>query len=417
VLGSVFSLDEMSGDKGFLRRQKMWTALWLVLLLSLLAAIITRAYEAQPRQLWIVSAIFSLLCIAGSIYIWHLTMASPLVEEKDKLVFTDIVTLNKFVDEHSRSMAALGRKAVAYIPTGIFIQSLEFSGANDLYVTGYIWQKFIDGIHDKVQRGFRLPEARALEFKEAYRRKTGKTETVGWYFEATIREQFDYSRYPFDRPNIWIWLRPADFLNNVVLIPDLGSYKFLAPQTMPGLQEEVALPGYTFLGSFFDHEYHIRRSDFGIPSRGQMERMPELYYNIVVKRNFITPFVSKLFPLFIMFAILFVVQLMFSQEEEKKKAFGFSALAVMGVIITFFFSTLLSHNSLRQDLGADKIIFIENFHFIAYSILLLVAIKTLLFMGGSRMRLVQYKQGLIPKLLYWPLCTGLVFVISFVSFY
>jgi hypothetical protein len=77
----------------------------------------------------------------------------------------------------------------------------------------------------------------------------------------------------------------------------------------------------------------------------------------------------------------------------------------------------LSHNNLRQDLSADKIIFIENFHFIAYCVLLLVAIKTLLFMGGSRVRVVQYKQGLIPKLLYWPICTALIFLISFISFY
>jgi hypothetical protein len=344
-------------------------------------------------------------------------MTAPLVEEKDKFVFTDAVSLKRFVDDHARSMARLNKSPAVYIPTGIYIQSLEFAGSNDLNVTGYIWQKYIDGVHDNVLRGFIMPEAREITVREAYRRKSGSIETIGWYFEATIRQQFDYSKYPFDRPNIWIWLRPADFTRNIVLVPDLGAYKFLAPASMPGLQEELALPGYTFLGSFFDHEYHIRRANFGIVSRGQMERVPELYYNIVVKRNFITPFVSKLFPLLIMFAILFVVQLMFSQEEEKKKAFGFSALAVMGVIITFFFSTLLSHNSLRQDLNADRIIFIENFHFIAYCILLLVAVKTLLFMGGSPVRIVQYKQGLIPKLLYWPVCTALVFAISFVSFY
>jgi hypothetical protein len=118
-----------------------------------------------------------------------------------------------------------------------------------------------------------------------------------------------------------------------------------------------------------------------------------------------------------MFAILFVVQLMFSQDEEKKKAFGLNAFAVMGVVITFFFSTLLSQNSLRQELNADKIIFIEYFHFIAYLMLLLVTIKTLLFIGNKNVRFVQYKQGLVPKLLYWPFLTGLVFAVSFLSFY
>lgn len=417
TLAAVFSKDEMAHDGGFLRRQKMWLALWLVIFLTVLVAVLVRVYDMRQWKLWTVSAAFSVLCVLAVSFIWYLTMSAPLVEEKDKFIFTDMISLKKFVDDHSRSMLRFDRKPPSYISTGIHIQSLEFTGSNDLDVTGYVWQKYADGLHDGIIRGFIMPEARELTVKEAYRRKIGKTETIGWYFEATIRQRFDYSRYPFDRPNIWIWLRPADFANNVVLIPDLAAYRFLAPASMPGLQEEVALPGYKFLGAFFDHEYHFRRSNFGMTIRGQMERLPELYYNIIVKRNFLTPFVSKMFPLFIMFSILFVVQLMFSQEEEKKKAFGFNALAVMGVVITFFFSTLLSHNNLRQDLGADRIIFLENFHFIAYTILLLAAIKTLLFMGGRPIRFVQYRNGLIPKLLYWPLCTGLVLLMSFVNFY
>jgi hypothetical protein len=417
VIGAVFSKDEMSGDTGFLRRQKMWMILWLVIFTALLSAVIFNVAAADPWRLWTVSAVFSVTCIAGVFCIWYIAMTAPFVEQKNRPIFTDAVSLKKFTDGHIRAMANLNKRPAAYISTGIYIQSLEFTGSNDLNITGYVWQKYTNGIHDNIRRGFTMPEARQINIRDSYSSRSGNTEIAGWYFEATIRQQFDYSKYPFDRPNIWIWLRPADFTNNVVLVPDLASYKFLAPASMPGMQEKIALPGYSILGTFFDHEYHIRRTNFGIASRGRMERAPELYYNIVVRRNFITPFVSKLFPLLIMFAILFVVQLMFSQEEEKKKAFGFSALAVMGVIITFFFSTLLSHNSLRQELAADRIIFIENFHFIAYFVLLLAAVKTLLFMGGSRVRLVQYKQGLIPKLLYWPLCTALVFAISFVNFY
>ena len=417
VLAAVFSKDEMSSDGGFLRRQKMWTTLWLVLFVTLFAAVLVGVHEMEPWKLWLIAATFSILSALGALFIWYLTLSTPLIEEKDKLIFNDVVSLKAFVNDHSRTMLRLGKRPPAYIPTGIYIQSLEFTGANDLDVTGYVWQHYTDGLHDAVTRGFIMPEARELTVKEAYRRKVGATEVIGWYFEAVIRQRFDYSRYPFDRPNIWIWLRPSDFANNVVLVPDLAAYKFLAPSSLPGLQEEVALPGYTFLGTFFDREFHLRRTNYGMQLRGRMDRVPELYYNIIVKRNFLTPFVARLFPLFIMFSILFVVQLMFSHEDEKKKAFGFNALAVMGVVITFFFSTLLSHNNLRQELGADKIIFIENFHFIAYSILLLVAIKTLLFMGGNPYRFVQYRNGLIPKLLYWPLCTGLVFIISFVSFY
>ena len=418
TLGAVFSDDEMAYGSSFFRKQKMWIVFWSVIFLTLLVAILVRADKAKPGHLWVVSAAFSVLCVGGIFYIWYLTLSAPLIEEKSKLIFTDVVSLNRFIESNSKEAIEMKKKAPVYIPTGIYIQSLEFAGANDLLVTGYIWQKYADGLHDNVRRGFIMPEARTItSLKEAYRRKAGKVETIGWYFEATIRQQFDYSRYPFDRPNIWIWLRHVDFMNNVILVPDLNSYKFIAPAQLPGLQEELALPGYTFLGSFFDHEYHLRRTDFGMASRGAMDRFPEFYYNIIVKRNFITPFVSKLFPLLIMFSILFVVQLMFSQDEEKKKAFGLSAFAVMGVVITFFFSTLLSHTNLRQELGADRIIFIENFHFIAYFILLLATIKALLFIGGKPIHFIHYKNGLIPKLLYWPLFTSLIFVVSFIHFY
>jgi hypothetical protein len=417
TLGAIYFSDEIFTRENVFRKEKMWIMLWLVIFLTLFSGLIFRVYNLSQPGLWSVSAIFSALCMAGAFYIWHLALSAPLVEENKKMVFTDAPSLSRFVGEYSSKFRKANRKAPSYIPTGIYVQSLEFINANNLRVAGYIWQKYQDGIHDDLERGFNMPEAKDVEIKEVYRRKTGKIEVIGWHFEATIREVFDYSKYPFDRPDIWIWLKYKDPTANVVLIPDLEAYKFITPAAMPGLQEDLAFPGYVFLGAFFDYEYHIRSANLGISSDDQADRTPEFYYNIIVRRNFVTPFVSRLFPLFIMFAILFVVQLMFSQDEEKKKAFGLNAFAVMGVVITFFFSTLLSHNSLRQELNVDKIIFIENFHFIAYLMLLLATIKTLLFIGGKGTRFVQYKQGLIPKLLYWPMLTGLVFMVSFLNFY
>ena len=44
------------------------------------------------------------------------------------------------------------------IPTGVFIQSVEFVKANDVNVTGYVWQKYSDDIPAEVSRGFVFPE-------------------------------------------------------------------------------------------------------------------------------------------------------------------------------------------------------------------------------------------------------------------
>ncbi len=417
ALGAIFFDDEIrSGEDGF-RKKKMWIALCLVIFLTFLSALIFRVTDLSTVGLWALSGVFSALCLAATFYIWHLAIDAPLVEENKNMVFTDAPSLNRFVEENAKSYIDSDQKPPYYVPTGIFIQSLEFSSSNDLKASGYVWQKYLDGVHDSLGRGFVMPEASDISIREDYRYKTGKEETIGWYFEATIRETFDYSKYPFDRPNIWIWLKHKDVTQNVVLVPDLAAYKFITPYSMPGLQEDLAFPGYVFLGSFFDYEYHIRRSNLGISKEDQPDRTPQLFYNIIVRRNFVTPFVARLFPLFIMFAILFIVQLMFSSDEEKKKAFGLNAFAVMGVVITFFFSTLLSQNSLRQELSVEKIIFIEYFHFIAYMMLLLATVKTLLFIGGKNIKFVQYKQGLIPKLLYWPFFAVMIYIVTFMSFY
>lgn len=417
VLGAIFPKSEMLGDENLFRKQKMWIALSMILGLTIFSAVAFRVYDLKVSSLWLVSASFSILCIAGASYICYLALSAPLLASKDTKIFTDMISVNRFMEKNTEAVLTANRKPPVYVPTGIFVQSLEFEGSNDLHITGYVWQRYPEGFGEKLKEGFVMPEAKSLSVREAYRKKADKAETVGWYFEATTRQQFDYSKYPFDRPNIRIWLRPADFMSNIILVPDMASYKFPGPSGLPGLQERTALPGYAFIGSYFNSERRIRRTNFGFASKHETDSYPELYYNIIVKRIFITPFVSKLFPLFIMFAILFVVQLMFSQDEEKKKAFGLSAFAVVGVVITFFFSILLSHTSLRQDLGSDKIIFIENFHFIAYTMLLLVTIKTLLFIGNRPIRFIQYKNGLIPKLLYWPIFTGFILVVSFIHFY
>ena len=58
------------------------------------------------------------------------------------------------------------REDQVLVPTGIFLQSLEFSSANNVIVTGYIWQNY-SGIPDTVSKGFVFPEAEQTNIEEA----------------------------------------------------------------------------------------------------------------------------------------------------------------------------------------------------------------------------------------------------------
>ncbi len=92
------------------------------------------------------------------------------------------------------------------IPTGVFVQSLQFNTANNVQVSGYVWQKYADNIPADITRGFVLPEAVAEAYRstEAYRVHENGAEVIGWYFSATLRQSFDYGHYPFDRQDVWL---------------------------------------------------------------------------------------------------------------------------------------------------------------------------------------------------------------------
>ncbi len=49
--------------------------------------------------------------------------------------------------------------------------------------------------------------------------------------------------------------------------------------------------------------------------------------------------------------------------------------------------------------------------------MLWIAVNSVLFAMGKHIWLIQYRDNLISKLLFWPVLLGLLFVISVVRFY
>lgn len=413
-----FMEEAIPFDGKALRRQGISIALWLIVFLTTLAAILFRRRDSGKYHLWVVSSVFALLCLAAACYTWYQALSVPLNEyQRNMNVVDDEVSLNKFLAASSKVLEGTGAKAPVFIPTGLHIQSLEFVTANNVAISGYVWQRYAKGEHDGVSRGFVMPESKTLHVSEAYRFNEGKEEVIGWYFEAVIRQTLDYSQYPFDHPNISVWMRHKDFTDSIFLVPDLKGYRSINAIILPGLQRRLVLPGYAFFGTFFSYELRMTNSNFGVDDTGKEGRLPEIFYNIMIKRNFITPLVSKFFPIFIVVSMLFIVLLSFTSDTEKQKNFGLTGLAVVGLVVSFFFTTLLTQIDLRQQFNAGGLIFIENFNFITYFILLLSAVQAFLFVAGRKIWFIQYEHCLIPKLLYWPVFTALILAVTLVYFY
>lgn len=413
TIGVVFFEDEVHLDT----RQRRRTLIDLTTLLTLafvllLVSRVPRVALQDPEcddDLWYLSAGVSIALVAAVVGIWWIVNTGEHDERGDDPPILNRASLERLKTDHAARTEAMRREAPVFIPTGVFVQSLEFTGPNSVRLTGYIWQKFTDGVHDEVARGVVFPESDATDqFEEKYRMRDGETETVGWYFETSLRQVFDYSTYPFDQENITIRMWPADFWKNIMLEPDLASYPVLTPSARPGIERNFVLNGWNLEDSFFSYRASQMNSRFGLPPGVEHARAPELHFNMLVRRSFMNPFITDVLPLSVVVVMLFAALLAVTRDGSRNEFLGFSAHTLIATCAAFYFAVLLGHTQLRDRLQIPNLIYIEHFYFVSYAILLAVTVDGLACAFPDRFPLLVQRDNLLAKVLYFPLAVALL---------
>jgi hypothetical protein len=77
-------------------------------------------------------------------------------------------------------------------------------------------------------------------------RAVGRRRSDRWNFHASLREQFNYSRYPLGRHQIKPRMWHPDYARNVYLTPDFGAYASTDRAAMPGVDPDLVLETGTF---------------------------------------------------------------------------------------------------------------------------------------------------------------------------
>jgi len=400
-----------------LRRQMIRVTLFGVIFLLLLFLTLLCAWDGTVWKLWTIVPFFSVLVTATIFIIWYLALNFTPYRNAAFLEITGRTGLNRFMNHQSVLAAEAHEPPPAYIPTGFFLESMNFESSNDVKVSGVIWQKYAIGAHDEIPRGFELPEAIEQEVEEKYKYKEGDVELIGWSFKATLRQQFDYTRYPFDNKDCWIRIVHPDYKRNIVLVPDLDAYPILNPTSLPGIDNEIVLAGWNLERSFFAYAFRSYNTNFGIASLQGRTNNPELYFTLIVRRNFLAPFINYVLPLFIIACIMFPVILMTTGEESKREMFDFSTADAIATISGLFFAVLLAHSAIRGQLMINGIMYIEYFCFALYLIILAVGLNSFLFSLDVDFRFIKARDNLYPKLLFWPVILSYFLLVTLNVFY
>jgi hypothetical protein len=367
------------------------------------------------RRLRIGSALISLACLIVLCGVWvGVYTAPPTLDSADTVVTTP--------DEVTRYLEALvpapepGEEPPVFIPTGLYIESVEFRGPYNVLASGYVWQRYANDLPQDLDKGFVMPEADYVRFSEVYRTQQGNEELIGWSFQATLREQFDYDRYPLDRHRIWLQLWHKDFERNVYLAPDLRAYTSLDPDTLPGLDSDIVLENWDIQQSFFSYRANRYNANFGIQGYVADQLQPELYYNISIKRDLVSAIISRLIVPVVILIQLFVIVRVIGRDNKRLEQFGVRPGAVIFTCAAFFFAVLVAQNSLRTELEAHGFVYLESLYLLTYVVILAVAINSVLLVAQPDLKLFREYDNMWAEISYWPSILLTMIVITLLSF-
>ena len=342
------------------------------------------------------------------------------------------LTDQKKVDDYlNKNFPEIDKNSDNLIPTGVFIQSLKFNNSSEVNLTGYVWQIYKESEYkgvadDKIPVGFILPETvdsgSNIEEPKLYLRRNikGNKEVIAWYFEATLKQRFDYSKYPFDHKTVWIrfWSKDRDKNKDkkTILIPSFESYKSTESKAHFGYDDSIVLGHWRLLNTYFNYREHEYNHAFGTYNTNT-KYPPELYFNILIKRRFLNSFIIYILPLLIIASLVFATLMMMTKNEKQSSIFGIHTSGVIGVCSGLFFVILISQTQIREQFAGSRTVYVEYFYPLMYISLLGISVNSYLLSSikkdkNSVLKWIDYEDNIIPKLIFWPVLLGSATIIS-----
>lgn len=407
-LQNTFIRDDVHVDVDALRRQVIWITLSVLVFLSSLGAIILKVQRGNPARAWALSMFISILFLMGIAIMWKLALTYNSFDNGAGRKITHKSALATLMKEYDELMVKKNLPNPLYIPTGIFIDAIKPASAEDVTVTGRIWQKYGPSFPGDMEKKFHIGRAKNIKITKTDMHKVGDEEVLHSHFQADLRTQLDYSRYPLEVEHISIQILPWETDQNLFLVPDLDAYKLLAASLLPGLDEEVFIPGWELTDTFFMLKKSPVNTNFGIKQNFDQDAYPYLYYEIGIKRVFVDAFISNLTPLIVVTIILFAVTLLPSNIDISR---------VLGICVSVFFVVVFSHLAIRKNISIGEIFYLEYFFFVIYFTILLAPMDAFRIALNIKSRFFEYENGLLYKVAYWPSLLGVFFVITTWKFY
>ncbi|RMB63364.1 hypothetical protein EAX61_02940 [Dokdonia sinensis] len=416
-IGVLFFKNDLLGGENEVRQKYIIIALVVSLLLFfLMAAFFNRDYLSE-KEIWQLGFFAGFVLLANIVLIGYLQHTAVHTEKdlSESPPIADVTTLNSIINEQALLAEKSQQSPRTIIPTGVYVDRLYFEDSYNVSISGKVWQKYPTAIIDSVTTGFAFPQtapfAEAQLIEEIGRQLYDDYTLITYSFRNTFRLNFEYGDYPFDRRNIHLYFQPLSFKDRLMFVPDLESYTYTNPSQKSGVSKKIKLSGSNILETYFNYNYYAYDANFGAPVKGKSAEVPELYFNIKLKRVLITAFVTYLIPIFVVLIMMYM--LLYTIKKNKKKEVDGNIVSAM---TAFFFVLIFSHIDLRKNIDTAELIYMEYFYFVTYVMILISTYNLIAYSRGPH-KIFSYKNNLIVKATFWPIFLVMILIITLLMFY
>jgi hypothetical protein len=379
-------------------------ALLLTGTLALVGALWTlaRVETGHPQRLWMASTSMTALAVVNVVLIWVIAANFP----RTSTLITSQSSANRVIDAFSRSLPP--DQPIYRLPTGIHVQSVGFEGTHTK-LNGLIYQFVPEGVPEGFEEGFYFPATNVEEFTIDLleeREADGGTHYV-WYFATVLAQRFDPALFPFDTRDIRIRLLPAEQEHTVVFTPYLTTYDTVAPTQQPGVDDAVHVNNWAVRSSSFRYQTIVPGTTFGF-ERPYATPTLALEFTIQMSRVIVGPFIAYVLPGLVATGLLFAFLLYDRTPGDKQEL-----ITALNYTAAIFFVIAIIHTNLRDNIGAISITYLEHLYLLLYVSVVAVSADTFVFVRAVT---PGHDYSLIPKLVYLPIVSGVLLIVTLAMF-
>lgn len=404
---TIKDYSERSQKINSLHHTRIHFIIALIILITMITILATKALHGNIRSWWLVSIVYSLSLMFAIVTFWYIENGFGSVRIHDNII-DDKEDLNHFLKKHKDQNPEIYKIAHHIVPMGFLAYSIQIKDSESKIDT-YAWAKYNNQKDATIMQPFKMANVETILTPNKILQ--GDDTVLVWNTNTTSPQVFNYQKYPFDYQEIILDFYHPDFSADVILIPDFDAYSHQYAR-FPQMRQDVRIERWTITDGYFYYVLTNYATNFSIKNNPQQKNFPYLRYVIELQRNAFNPLISTLLPILIILFILFAVLLILGRVENKKGALT----SVVGMLSGLFFATVVADQTFDRTLNAPGIVYFKTFYYIVYAVIFLVAINCLLYLLDNN-KVITYEHNIIARILFWPIVSTFFFIVTMIFFY